>query len=233
MAEQQQARRKPRKKDHWDWFFGMTFGTAFRFIWWSFCTVFVAWMIEVVGMSYFWGAEHSREVLEAELSYLGDFNRNLLTCFNPAEMALRFGRWINDAVNFLHLRDIAGTLAKGGKHSIGEYAANGIDILINTFFIFAVRLAICVSAATGFVLVGVVAFIDGLVERDIRRACGGIESAMLYHRSKRMIAPLTMLSFGFYMTLPFSIHPTVVFLPIMAIVGYMIFMTVKSFKKYL
>lgn len=233
MAEQQQARKKPRKKDHWDWFFGMTFGLAFQFIWWSLCTVFVAWVIEVIGMSYFWGAEHSREVLLAEMSYLGEFNRNLLTGLNPTEMAGLFGRWINNAVNFLHLHDIAKSLAKSGGNSMGDYVAHGIEILINTLFIFAVRLTICISAATGFVLVGVVAFIDGLVERDIRRACGGIESAMIYHRSKRLIAPLTMLSFGLYMTLPFSVHPTLVFLPIMTVVGYMIFMTVKSFKKYL
>ncbi len=232
MAEQS-VRKKPRKKDHWDWFFGITFGTVFRFIFWSISTIVVAWIIEVIGMMYFWGADHSRQVLQTEITYLGSFNRNLLTGIYPGDIASNFVDLIDKGISFLHLREISNTLANGAHQSLGVYFSHGIEILIDTLFIFAVRLSVCISAATGFALVCLVAFIDGLVERDIRRACGGIESAMIYHRSKRLIIPSTMLSFGFYMTSPVSIHPTIVFLPIMALVGFTIYSTAKSFKKYL
>jgi integrating conjugative element membrane protein (TIGR03747 family) len=232
MAEQS-VRKKPRKKDHWDWFFGITFGTVFRFIFWSISTVVVAWIIEVVGMLYFWGADHSRLVLQTEITYLGSFNRNLLTGIYPGDIATNFVGLIDQAIAFLRLREISNALATVAHHSMGVYLSHGIEILIDTLFIFAVRLSVCISAATGFALVCLVSFIDGLVERDIRRACGGIESAMIYHRSKRLIIPSMMLSFGFYMTSPISIHPTIVFLPIMALVGFTIYSTAKSFKKYL
>jgi integrating conjugative element membrane protein (TIGR03747 family) len=225
--------KRPHKKDHWDWFFGMTFGTTLTFIFWSISTIVVAWIIEVLGMMYFWGADHSRLVLQTELTYLGSFNRNLLTGIYPGDIASRFIGYIDQGIEFFHLRDVSQTLAAGAQHSLGVRLSHGIEIFIDTLLIFAVRLSVCVSAATGFALVCLVAFIDGLVERDIRRACGGIESAMIYHRSKRLIIPSTMLSFGFYMTSPISIHPTFVFLPIMALVGFTIYSTAKSFKKYL
>jgi integrating conjugative element membrane protein (TIGR03747 family) len=225
--------RKPRKDDHWDWFFGITLGTAFRFIFWSISTIAIAWLIEVIGMMYFWGPDHSRLLLEKELTYLGSFNRNLLTGIYPGEIASNFVGIAERAIAFLHLREISTALASGAHQSMGVYFSHGIEIFIDTLFIFAVRLSVCISAATGFALVCLVAFIDGLVERDIRRACGGIESAMIYHRSKRLIIPSMMLSFGFYMTSPISIHPTIVFLPIMALVGFTIYSTAKSFKKYL
>ncbi|MBK8187779.1 MAG: DUF4400 domain-containing protein [Cellvibrio sp.] len=85
-----------------------------------------------------------------------------------------------------------------GKASLVAYY--GLESLLNTLFIFTVRLSICVSAVTGFALVGLVAFIDGLVERDIRRACGAMESAFVYHRAKRAVVPLIYLSFGGYLT---------------------------------
>lgn len=229
----QTTKKKQPKKDHWDWFFNITFGTVFRFIFWSFTTIFFAWLIEVIGIAYFWDANHSHHVLEKEITYLGSFNRNLLTGIYPGEIASQFVGWIDWIISFFHLKQISNSLANGTNNSIGVFVSHGIEILIDTLFIFAVRLSVCLSAATGFALVCLVAFIDGLVERDIRRACGGIESAMIYHRSKRLIIPSMMLSFGFYMTSPISIHPTIVFLPIMGLVGFTIYSTAKSFKKYL
>lgn len=233
MMADARAHKKPRRKDHWDWFFGLTLGTFFRFIGWSLSTIFIAWLIEVVGMYYFWGPDHSHQVLQKEMTYLGTFNQNLLTGIYPGEIASTCIGYIDTAIRVLNLRELSRSLAGGESNSFSDTLSQGITVLMDTLFIFAVRLSVCISAATGFALIILVAFIDGLVERDIRRACGGIESAMIYHRSKRLIVPSMMLSFGFYMTSPISIHPTIVFLPIMALVGFTIYSTAKSFKKYL
>jgi integrating conjugative element membrane protein (TIGR03747 family) len=233
MTNAQTTHRKSRKKDHWDWFFSMTLGSFFKFIVWSLSAIFVSWLIELVGMFYWWGPTHSQEVLSTEITYLGSFNRNLLTGFYPRDIAANLIGRVDAFIAYCHLREIASSLANTTHHSASLFASYGVESFINTLFIFVVRLSVCLSAVTGFMLVCLVAFIDGLVERDIRRASAGIESAITYHRAKRLIVPLIMLSFGFYMTSPFSIHPTIVFLPIMALVGFTIFTTARSFKKYL
>jgi len=232
MSTSQALHHKPRRKGPWDWFFSITFGTAIRFVWWSLSAIFIAVLIEWIGMAYFWGSGHSRDVLATEIHFLGSFNQNLLTGLYPGQIATVMVNWVDQWISFFHLRDISIALAKGAHNSMSVFASYGIEAFINTLFIFAVRLAVCASAITGFALVCLVAFIDGLVERDIRRACGGTESAMIYHNAKRLVKPSIMLSFGIYMTSPFSIHPTIIFLPIMGVVGYMIFLATKCFKKY-
>ena len=229
-----QERPQPRHQvGVWGWLFGITIGNAFLFVGWSCIAIGVSVVIEWVGMIKFWGPEHSREMLELEMSYLGAFNRNLITGIYPTDLAAVFLIGAERVVAFLHLREINSWLAEGVIGWTQQIVIYGIESTINIIFIFAVRLAVCVSAVSGFVLVGLVAFIDGLVERDIRKACGGIESAMLYHRAKRMIKPTLILGFGFYLTSPFTIHPTVMFLPLMALLAVVLFITAKSFKKFL
>lgn len=226
-------KKRLRTRSIWDWLFETTIGTAFKFVGWSLMAVFVSVVIEWVGMLYFWGPNHSHQVLRQEVSYLGEFNRNLLTGWYPTDI----GSWMLEkteaVISFLYLREISEAVASGIKNSVGVVVSYGIESFINIVFIFAVRSAICVSALAGLVLVAMVALIDGLVERDIRRDCGGIESAIIFHRSKRFIKPFTFLSIGGYLTAPISLNPTYVFLPIMAIVGCAIFAAAKSFKKFL
>jgi len=232
MSVEKTIHRKPKRKGPWDWFFSITLGTAIRFVLWSISAIFISVLIEWGGMVYLWGPDHSRDVLETEIHFLGSFNQNLLTGLYPGDIATAMVNWVDHWIIFFQLREISNALASGTHQSISLFASYGIEAFINTLFIFAVRLAVCTSAMTGFMLVCLVAFIDGLVERDIRRACGGTESAMIYHNAKRLIVPAIMLSFGVYMTSPFSIHPTLIFLPIMAVVGYLIFLATKCFKKY-
>lgn len=217
----------------WGWLFGGTLGNTFRLVKWSFYAIGVSVLVEWVGMIWFWGPDHSRQILELELTYLSSYNKNLITGLYPSDLGAHFIGAANTIVSTLMLREISNHLAEGVVGGATQIAIYGINSLVNTIFIFAVRSAICVSAMTGFVLVGMVAFIDGLVERDIRKACGGIESAMLYHRAKRLLIPILFLSFGGYLTMPISIHPTKVFLPVMALFAYALFVAAKTFKKFL
>lgn len=223
----------PKRPDIWSWLFGNTLGNAFKLMKWSLLAIGASVLIEWIGMIWFWGPDHSRQILELELTYLGAYNKNLITGLYPSDLGAQFIGAANTIVSALKLREISSHLADGVVGSATQIAIYGIDSLVNTIFIFAVRAAICVSAITGFVLVGLVAFVDGLVERDIRKACGGIESAMLYHRAKRLLVPILFLSFGGYLTAPVSIHPSMVFLPVMALFAYALFVTAKTFKKFL
>lgn len=223
----------PKRPGIWGWLFGSTIGNAFKLCWWSLLAIGASVLIEWAGMIWFWGPDHSKKILELELTYLGAYNQNFLTGIYPADLGARFISFADSVVSLLKLREISSYLADGVVGGATQIAIYGIDAIVNTVFIFAVRAAVCISAITGFFLVGIVAFVDGLVERDIRKACGGIESAMLYHRAKRMLVPIIFLTFGGYLTAPVSIHPTIVFLPVMGLFGLALFITAKTFKKFL
>ncbi len=223
---------QPKRKSIWGWLAGFTIGNAFRLFWWSIGVVFLAILVEWMGMLFIWETDHSHRILELEMSYLGSYSRNLVLGIYPADIGLKFVSSASDFIEFVHLRALSDALANSVESSAGHIALYGIDAVINVIFIFAVRSAICVSALTGFALVGIVAFVDGLVERDIRRACGGIESGVVYHVSKRLVKPLLFLSFGGYLTMPVSIHPTLVFLPVMAVFGISVFTAARTYKKF-
>lgn len=224
---------RPRRPGIWEWLFNSTVGRTFLFLKWSLYAIGASVLIEWAGMIWFWEPEHSQKILQKEMDYLSEFNRNMLLGVYPSDLGDQFVNNADKVVSFLHLREISAYFVDGVMGTVTRIAVYGIDALVNTIFIFAIRSAICLSAITGFILVGLVAFIDGMVERDIRKACAGIESAMLYHRAKRLIVPILYLSFGGYLTAPISIHPTLVFLPVMALFAVAVFLTARSFKKFL
>lgn len=232
-ARRAEAPQKAKRVSIWGWLFDFTLGNVFRLAWWSVAAVLVSILIEWAGMIWFWGPDHSQQVLELEMTYLSTYNKNMITGWYPSDLGANFVAAANAAVSWLHLRELSDYLADGVVGGATQIAIYGINATVNTLFIFAVRSAICVSAISGFVLVGLVAFIDGLVERDIRKACGGIESAMMYHRAKRFLGPMLFLSFGGYLTAPVSIHPTLVFLPVMGLFAVALFIAAKTFKKFL
>lgn len=87
--------------------------------------------------------------------------------------------------------------------------------------------------AYAYLLFSLVALIDGLVQRDLRRWGGGRESAFVYHHSKRLMFPSLLLAWVVYLGLPFSVHPNVVILPFAGLFALAVSVTASSFKKYL
>ena len=98
--------------------------------------------------------------------------------------------------------------------------------------VFSVRLAILVLAIPVFVLFSLVALVDGLVKRDLRRWGGGRESSFVYHWAKRSALPLLVLTWVIYLALPFSLHPSVVVLPFAMLFAFSVAVTASTFKKY-
>jgi len=99
--------------------------------------------------------------------------------------------------------------------------------------VFAVRLAILVLAMPVFLMFSLVAMVDGLVQRDLRRWGGGRESSYVYHWAKRSALPLLVLTWVIYLALPFSLHPSFVVLPCASLFALSVAVTASSFKKYL
>jgi integrating conjugative element membrane protein (TIGR03747 family) len=204
-------------------------------------------LIEWAGMRFWWpeeGLAHSRAMLAAEIGYLqGEFDRSLLTQ-DPAgysrEVAdtahhLLFGitrlaalvEWLNSAP----AAEESGWSARLREHlrPVVTYLVAAMQVTQ----VFAVRLAILTLATPVFLLFGLVALVDGLVRRDLRRWGGGRESSFVYHWAKRSALPLLVLAWVIYLALPFSLHPSFVILPFATLFALSLAVTASTFKKYL
>ncbi len=95
------------------------------------------------------------------------------------------------------------------------------------------RLTILTLAMPVFLLFSLVALVDGLVQRDLRRWGGGWESSFVYHYANKAALPLVVITWVIYLALPFSLHPTFFVLPFAAMFALSVAMTASTFKKYL
>ena len=183
-------------------------------------------------------------MLAAEIGYLqADFVRSLMSS-DPAG----FTKAVADktyAVLFevTGLADFivwVGAPSRAGKagfrarlHELFRPIAEYVLAAMQMTQVFSVRLAILVLAIPVFLLFSLVALVDGLVKRDLRRWGGGRESSFVYHWAKRSALPLLVLTWVAYLALPFSLHPSVVVLPFAMLFAFSVALTASTFKKYL
>ena len=185
------------------------------------------------------GAAHSVHLLRTELHWLDrDFTTPLV--------AGRLIEWASWGANLLyHWSGLAGFMRWvvsdqpapwAGLDTIrqvlrywGEYllAAASITQLVGA------RLVVVVLTLPAYAMVGVMSLVDGLVQRDLRRFGGGLESGLLYHHLKAMLRPMLSLPIFLYLISPWSLHPTTIFVPFILGFGYFVQRTVARFKKYL
>ncbi len=212
--------------------------------------LFLAWLIAVAiewgGMILIWpeeGSGHSERMLKQELSYLNDDFSTSITGSSPAVTAfevatlvkfyvfewthlIQFYEWIKEAPN--NASNIRLSIAR-----VAWQVTDFFQALMNTTLIFAVRVTVATLSMPAFLLIGTAALIDGLVQRELRIYGGGIERAMVYHHVKPWIKPAVMSTWFFYLGIPFSIHPNLIFVPAMVVFGMAIFLTSALFKKHL
>lgn len=211
---------------------GATVGRAFSLMIWAVYAVLGSIMVEWIGMFFWWDMNHSQLVLDKEISYLSDFNKNFFLNIYPGELATLFAGYTKDFMAWSGIGGFAYSAANSTSVVL-NFIGMLLQSMINVLFIFSVRLAMCISSLSGFILVSLLASMDGLTEREIRKSCGGNETATVYHHAKRWVGPSMILAFVLYLTIPISIHPTLVFLPAMFVTGLAIYVTASTFKKFL
>jgi integrating conjugative element membrane protein (TIGR03747 family) len=96
-----------------------------------------------------------------------------------------------------------------------------------------VRLATLGMMVPLLVLVYLVAAADGLTQRAIRRACGGRESASLYHRAKHLQVMLVAMGGVLVLIQPISIDPRLIGVPVALLVGLLARLQWACYKKHL
>ena len=207
----------------------------------------VGWLLSILlewtGMVFGWwdqpGAGHSEQLLRTELAWL---NQDFTTPLAAARL-IDWAHW--GAYQFYHYSGLswlvgwvvsdqpsfwAGIdLIRAVLRRFGEYllAASYITQLVGA------RLIVVIFTFPAYIAIGLMAVVDGLVCRDLRRLGGGLESGFLYHHLKTMIRPMLSVPVFLYLISPWSVHPTVLFIPFVLGFGYFIQRTFSKFKKYL
>ena len=218
-----------------------------KVIQWILLSLLFSIIVEWAGMVLWWpdeGIEHSRTMLATEISYLeSDFRRSVVTS-DPAQFAKRFAdntyhylfevtrfvdfiRWVSPPPT-TNERGLRPTL-----HKIYQPIAEFMIAMMQVTQLFSVRLAILTLAMPVFLLFSLVALVDGLVQRDLRRWGGGRESSFIYHYAKKATLPLVVITWVVYLALPFSAHPSFVVLPFATMFALSVAVTASTFKKYL
>jgi len=237
----------PRRKVVQEGLISKSLTAVAKVIQWLLLSLLFSIISEWAGMVLWWpdeGIGHSRTMLATEISYLeSDFRRSVVTS-DPAQFAKRFAdnsyhylfevtrlvdfiRWVSPppATNEQGLRP---TL-----HKIYQPIAEFVVAMMQVTQLFSVRLAILTLAMPVFLLFSLVALVDGLVQRDLRRWGGGRESSFVYHYAKKAALPLVVIAWVVYLALPFSLHPTFIVLPFAALFALSVAVTASTFKKYL
>lgn len=203
--------------------------------------VVVAWIVDWTFVFKVWpdGVERLKSTMAADLA-----------------RALELAEWqsgvpsaVTGAANFLYglvfgvtgIHDMGLRFAQGAALSIPDtivrttYLANidAIEVAMIGTQLLGVRLATLGMMMPLLVLVYLVAAADGLTQRAIRRACGGRESASLYHRAKHL--QVMLLAMGGVLTLiqPVSIDPRLIWMPGALLMGILARLQWACYKKHL
>lgn len=214
---------------------------------WILVSLVFSILIEWIGMVFWWeeqGLAHSRQMLVNELQFLGaDFHRSWLT-----EHPMQFASDLSDrfyyfAFEWTGIVDLIQwitpppILEEPGVrpllHALYRPVADFVLAGMQITQVFAVRLAILTLATPVFGLFTLVALVDGLVRRDLRRWGGGRESSFVYHYAKKAALPLIVTAWVLYLALPVSLHPSWIILPFALVFGFAVTITASTFKKYL
>ncbi|WP_405240376.1 TIGR03747 family integrating conjugative element membrane protein [Lentisalinibacter orientalis] len=201
---------------------------------------------EWIGMTFWWpeeGLQHSRDMLQAELAYLEtDFRQSLVSSDPPAfalagiQAARRVLYEQSGLADFLEWLRRPPNAANKQAGSLRPFLSPLVDYVVAALQVtqvFVARLAVLTLSMPVFLLLSLVALVDGLVQRDLRRWGGGRESSFIYHWAKRSALPLWVFAWVAYLATPVTIHPSLVVIPLAVLFAITVAVSARSFKKYL
>ena len=117
----------------------------------------------------------------------------------------------------------------------GIWGAFRQDLIVAGYatVLLGLKLGMFLVSAVLFGLLLLAAVVDGLVQREIRRACGGNESASIYHRAKkygmRLLPPFAAMLF---FCSPVAFDPGWLFVPTAIVSAVLMLVQVTYYKKY-
>jgi integrating conjugative element membrane protein (TIGR03747 family) len=190
-------------------------------------------LVEYVGIAFFWpeqGAKHSEAVMNTELGWLSsEFTRSLLL----STPSLTVMKWVSTAYQWLFVDSGFMAWMKQGAsadnsviqevNSWGRWLAHYLhDYLMAAVYVTVVTLVrgmILVLSVPLFVMVALVAVVEGLGRRDLRRYGAAYESSFVYHHAKKSIKPAVYIPFILYLSWPTAVYPNLLIWPAAMLLG--------------
>ncbi|HII2652600.1 TPA: TIGR03747 family integrating conjugative element membrane protein, partial [Escherichia coli] len=121
------------------------------------------------------------------------------------------------------------TLGRWLAHNLHDYLMATVYVTVVTL----VRVTILVLSVPLFVMVALVAVVEGLGRRDLRRYGAAYESSFVYHHARKSIKPAIYIPCILYLSWPTAVYPNLLIWPAAMLLGGAITVTMASFKKYL
>jgi len=243
MAEQSKDNNLPTKKKG---IFGKTLDLVFRTLGVLLFSAIISVFIEWCGMYFFYpeeGYHHAEEMMKNEIGYLGSSFEADSSNRQALEKA---GTTVDKLVTFLFLdsgivdvlnraREASpddGVIVRTTKVIMSDYY-NYLMAAVYVLIVFIIRFSILILSIPVFILFGLVGICDGLMQRDLRRWCGGNESGFIYHWAKHFSFPVLVVAWILYLSIPSSIHPNMIITPFAVMFGMVLMVMSSKFKKYL
>ena len=203
-------------------------------------------IIEWIGMTFFYpeeGYRHAESMMNQEMEYLtgssssGELNEGAVNkateLVNRSVDFIFIDSGLMDALYGLKTVDPEdGDILRAVKGWLSQY----FEYLLAAVFVlvmFLCRMAILFLSIPVFMMFGLVGLSDGLMQRDLRRWCGGNESGFVYHWAKKFALPILIAAWVLYLAIPSSIHPNFIITPFAVLFGLALMVMSSKFKKYL
>jgi integrating conjugative element membrane protein (TIGR03747 family) len=211
--------------------------------------IFTGWMlgitVELVGMYLIWpndGVDHAARLVQDDLLHLADHPHCAMSPDTTASAQAIADRTMQPfvfigALKFVKAHSGPVTEEKSAKRSILLFLRELAKLVLIAIYIaqhIAVRLLIMLFAAPLFALLTLLAVVDGLVRRDLRKWTGARESSFVYHYAKKLTGWGLTSGMAVYLAWPFGgIDPVATVLLLSAFAAWTLSVTTASFKKYL
>ena len=201
------------------------------------CAAICGIVIEWLGMWFWWpeeGASHAMTMVVREASYLHrDFVKATLFGWSPLDVVNWFAVYITGEP--LHqgtlepARYMPRNLFNGYMQWVQEYLLAAVYVTM----VCIIRFCIILFTLPLYGLFYLIAFIDGLMLRDLRRFGGARESGIRHHYAKNAVLPSLWGGWTIYMAIPFTIHPNWILVPSVILSSLALWIATRFFKKYL
>lgn len=209
------------------------------------CSVAVEW----IGMKFIWqeqGVQHSQRMYEIEYSYINEELANGLFRGGTLDVVERAVAWSYELVtpasdgyvsyylsflkqpvrssDWMVVDTLKTALAASSDYF---YAARNIAK------VYTLRLTVIVLSLPLFIIILHAATVDGLTQRERRKAGGGVESGFVYHLMKKWRSIALIFPLVIYLSFPVSIHPNYALLPMALVLWFLNYVYIVKFKKNL
>lgn len=205
-------------------------GKTFHFIFTLLLLAMLAWMLLllVAGVGIFlsnWQPiwEIFQKAIFDMTSHLWVNQLGLEHIMQQADTALQLPNWLAWAFP-VNAQPVA-KLAQGSENL-------WITFLLVTQFV----IERCQVFIMGFIVIFafmMLGFVDGLVQRDIRKFKNTRESTLFFHRSKGLLSIVFFAGYFFFIVTPMDINLTAYLMLMALLTGYLVQVSTRQFKKYL